>query len=210
MRRALPALLVVCLVQLGCSTAPAPVDTDQPKPNATAVSGEPTEADKPTGEDVKPTRAPIAAAELPDCPPAADSRSVLVPYCTEDAKLAGAWVPVDTLKIPDDVEIIFNAGGPEGADQSSLMIAVLGDQLFARQVTCGRCRRVLGQGFAGHLSHMSAEQIAAMQTQLGLGEEVPALDSAEKWTSFARDAQGKATLTTLAGRTEAAPLNEKR
>lgn len=220
MLRALPALLVLCLVQVGCTTTSAQVDTDQPKPNSKSDLGD-ADADKAPADDAdadnkshedKPSRAPIAAAELPECPSAADSRSVLVNYCTEagteTAKLAGAWVPVDTLRIPDDVEIIFNATGSDDAQRPSLLIAVRGDQLFVRQVTCGMCARVLGQGFAGHLSHMSAEQLAAMQTQLGLGDEIPTLTSVEAWTSFASAEQGKATLTTFAGKAEAAPINE--
>jgi hypothetical protein len=82
------------------------------------------------------------------------------------------------------------------------MIATRGDELYIKQVTCGACRRVLGQGFAGHLSHMNETQLRALQKQLGLGDDMPLLESTEKWTSFFGDERGKGTLTELAAKVE--------
>jgi hypothetical protein len=178
------------LISLGCTvtTASVDADADAPKPDSKA-------ADADTNEPAaKQARAPSPASELAECPKAAEGP---VSYCTEDDKLAGSWSMVDKVRIPDDVEIIFNAEGSDTRQQSSLMIAVRGDELYIRHVTCGSCRRILGQGFVGHLSHMNAEQVAAMQATLGLGEDVELLDSGEKWASFARGEAGLAMLTEI-------------
>jgi hypothetical protein len=202
--RALPALLAVSLV-LGCTVTTTKADADAPKPNTSADSSDadapkPNPESEPEPSDPKPARAPVPRAELADCP--AEQGTAIANYCTDDGKLAGSWVPVDTLKVPDEVEIIFNAEGPDATKQTSLMIATRGDELYIKQVTCGACRRVLGQGFAGHLSHMSEAQLRELQKQLGLGDDMPVLESTEKWTSFCGDERGKGTLTALASKAE--------
>jgi hypothetical protein len=209
-RRVLPALLVLCSVSIGCTgTTTTKADADAPKPNTSAA---PKEDVGPDSSDTDPSepepdpnapkvdRAPLPRAELPDCP--TEPGDAIASYCTDDGKLAGQWVPVDTLKVPDDVEVIFNAEGPDASKQTSLLIATLGEQLFIKQVTCGACRRVLGKGFAGHLSHMSEVQLRELQTELGLGTDMPTLDSAEKWASFASDERGKGALTQIASKSE--------
>ena len=171
---------------MSCTTASVGADTsdtDPPEPN------------EPDPNETQVARAPT---DLPACPTEQGTND----YCTEDAKLAGSWVPVDTLDVPDTVTILFNAEGPDASRQTSLMIAVQGEQLFIRHVTCGACRRVLGQGFSGWLPHLSEVQLRELQTRLGLGTDTPLRDSAETWTSFCGDEQGKAALTQLASKTE--------
>lgn len=198
MRRAVPALLV-CL--LACTTSNSKVDADEPKPNTT-VSADSSDTDPaPTAPDPNEIQAsPSPAVDLPDCP--TERGDALANYCTDDGKLAGSWVLVDTLQIPDDVVIIFNAEGPDQSKQTSLMIATHGEALYIRHVTCGACRRLLGQGFSGYPARMSEAQLRAMQTQLGLAEDTPLLDSAEAWARFCEDEAGKAALTKIAGKAE--------
>jgi hypothetical protein len=200
--RTLPALLAVCLVPLACTVNTMRADADAPKQDGSADSqqADPTDPDaaREDGDD-KPARASLAADELPDCPA---ENGTFVVYCTKANKLAGRWMAVDALEIPDDVEIIFNAEGPDSSRQSSLLIATRGDELFIKHVTCGSCRRVLGQGFAGHLSHMSEDQILGVQAQLGLGDDVGVLATGTDWASFARDERRNEVLTEIATITE--------
>lgn len=202
-RRALRALLTVCLLPLACTTSSTTKpDADEPKPSSDAdssVSPIFSDTDPPEDDDDIVRASPTPVVELPDCPPEPEP---LVPYCTEANKLAGHWMPVDMLKIPDGVVVIFNAEGPDSSKQTSLLIATHGDALYIRHVTCGGCRRVLGQGFVGHPSHMSEAQVRALQTQLGLDKDAPLLDSADQWARYCSDPHGKAALTKIAGKAE--------
>lgn len=204
MTRALPALLALCSITIGCTVSTTKADADTPKPN-TSAEPEPDWSDTDPGEpepdpNEQPPIARAPAEELPACP--TEQGNALANYCTEDGKLAGTWVPVDLLKVPDDVVVIFNAEGPDTSKQTSLLIATRGDALYIKQVTCGACRRVLGRGFAGQLSHMSEAQLRELQTQLGLAQDLPLLEDAAKWTSFCADERGKAALTQIASKAE--------
>jgi hypothetical protein len=140
---------------------------------------------------------PRAATGLPDCPADADADT----YCTEDGKLAGRWVPVDTLRPPASAQTVFEATHPDMEKQPSLVIKLDGETLYIEKVTCGSCRRVIGWGFSGQLDALSDEQLRALQTKLGFGRDPVLLDSAEAWRNFAAG-DGKATLTRVAATTE--------
>jgi hypothetical protein len=190
-----------CLLSLACTTSNTRADADEPRPDTTvSVDWSDTDPAPPEPDPHEIRTSPSVALDLPECP--AERGGALIHYCTEDDKLVGSWVPVDTLKIPDDVEIRFNAEGPDQRTQTSLMIATRGEALYIRHVTCGGCRRVIGQGFFGYPSRMDASQLRAMQAQLGLGDDAPLLDSAEAWTRYCEDPAGKATLTKIAGKAE--------
>ena len=190
-RTAIASLLAVC--SLSCIVTSTLGDGNEPGPSKADGSDA---ADSPAP---KPNAEPPVAEPLPDCP---TDESALTVYCTDSGKLAGKWVPVDTLRIPDDVEIIFNAEGPDTVRRSSLMIATRGDELYIAHATCRGCRRVLGQGFAGHLSHMSEAQLRELQTRLGLGVETPLLASNGAWASFCSDETGKLALSQIAADTQ--------
>lgn len=199
--RALPALLAVCLIPLACTVTTTQVDGNEPKPSSSADTkvADPAEPDPANDDDdSKPNRVAPPTSELPDCP----SGGSLPSYCTDEGKLAGQWILVDTLKIPDDVEIIFNAENADASNQTSLLIAIRGEELYIKHVTCGACRRVLGQAFTGQLAHMSETQVRGMQTQLGLADDTPLLASADAWQSFCIDDAGKAALAQLAEKSE--------
>jgi hypothetical protein len=200
MRRAL--LLVLALLPLACQVKVNEGDASEPKPDAdpSAASdggGEGAVAE-PESEGADPVRAPVASSELPACPADAGADA----YCTEDGKLAGRWVPVDTLKVPEDAELVFDAAHPDDEGQPSLSVAIHGETLYLRHVTCGSCRRVIGQGFSGAVARMTEDQRAAMQAKLGLAAELPVLADIEGWRAFASDERGAAALTELSTNTE--------
>jgi hypothetical protein len=169
----------------GSGDQPGEID-EASKPNALAVVTEPEVQGQP------PARAP--AAELPDCPADANVDDT---YCTDDGKLAGRWVPVDTLRPPTSAQTVFEAASPGVEQQPSLIILLDGGTLYIKQVTCGSCRRVIGWGFSGQLDILNDEQLLALQVKLGLGFEAPLLDSADAWRHFTAQDSGKAELTEL-------------
>jgi hypothetical protein len=188
MRRLASVLLLLplaCVVKVndGGSGEP-PDDQDEPsKPNTTGA-----DLASPEVEGEPPKR-----AEAPDCPADADVDT----YCTEDGKLAGRWVPVDTLHPPAGAQPIFDAQHPDLEKQPSLTISLEGETLYIEKVTCGSCRRVIGDGFSGDLDALNDEHLIALQVKLGLSLEAPLLDSAEAWRSFAGDERGKGMLMEL-------------
>jgi hypothetical protein len=183
----LPLACVVKVNEGGSGESPDKQD-ETSKPNTSGSEVANPEVANPEVEGEPPTR-----AEAPDCPADADADT----YCTADGKLAGRWVPVDTLDTPPGVQPVFEAQHPDHEKQPSLVITLDGGTLYIEQVTCGSCRRVTGWGFSGELEALSDEQLRALQTKLGLGREPPPLDSAEAWQSFCSQDPGKATLTKL-------------
>jgi hypothetical protein len=193
MRRLAPfALLLLlplaCVVKVndGGSGEPPDEQDESSKPNTSGSEIADLEADGQPPDRAEP-------AGLPDCPADADADT----YCTEDGKLAGRWVPVDTVNPPASAVAVFEALHPELEKQPSLVIKLDGETLYIEKVTCGSCRRVIGQGFSGQLDVLSDEQLRALQTKLGLGREPPLLDTAEAWRAFAGQDPGKALLTKL-------------
>lgn len=195
--RRLSAVALLSLLPLACAVnvnegasgdQPGEFD-DAAQPNGSEV-GEP-EVSEPEAEGEPPARA--TAAELPDCPADADADT----YCTPDGKLAGRWVLVDTLRPPTSAQTVFESTHPDIEQQPSLTILLDGETLYIRQVTCGSCRRVIGQGFRGDLVALSDEQLRALQTKLGLAADAPLLDSAAGWRRYASGEPGKTALTEL-------------
>lgn len=135
-------------------------------------------------------------AELPDCPasPGEDM------YCTEAGKLAGRWMMVDMLRVPEDAEPIFEAAPADHQRKPSLRIAVSGETLYLAHETCGSCARIMGQGFEGQLDALNEAQLLAVQARLGL-EGAPAMGSTQQWRDYAAG-EGQAALTELAARSE--------
>jgi hypothetical protein len=200
-RLLLPALLsllpLACSVNVregGSGEQPDQHEDEASKPNGPgATEPEPV---SPEVEAEPPPRAPVP--ELPDCPADADADT----YCTEDGKLAGRWVPVDTVRPPAGAQPIFESTHADLEKQPSLTISVEGETLYIEKVTCGSCRRVIGRGFSGALDAMSDEQLRALQNKLGIGREPTLLDSAEAWRSYAAQDPGKSSLTRVATTTE--------
>jgi hypothetical protein len=173
----------------GSGEAPAQLDDDDSKPN-----GSGSEVTEPEAEGEPPARA--SAPQLPDCPADADADT----YCTPEGKLAGRWVPVDTVRPPTSAETVFEATHTDIEQQPSLAILLDGETLYIKWVTCGSCRRVIGFGFSGDLAAMSDEQLRAMQTKLGLARDAALNDSAAGWRRYVTGEDGKAALTELSKR----------
>ena len=157
-------------------------EASKPNTSGSAVSNPEVEGEPPRVEE-----------EPVDCPADADVDT----YCTADGKLAGRWVPVDTLHRPDSAPPVFGVENPDIAKQPSLTISIEKTTLYIEKVTCGSCRRIIGHGFSGDLSVMTETQVRAVQTKIGLGRDAPLLDSTDAWRVFIADESGKATLTKL-------------
>ncbi len=179
------ALLACACVGSGDRSSTSEPSTTKTEPDPLVIEGEPA----PTPES--------PGAELPDCPAEAATRTVFENLCTPTGKLAGQWRAVDTLGIPADAEVIFEWAGPT-SPRPSLTIALRGDELWIGHVSCGDCRRVLGEGFAGHIGQLSKDQMLAVQERLGLGQDVGVLSSPEAWRSFVASDSGRALLEAIA------------
>lgn len=103
--------------------------------------------------------------------------------CGADGRVAGLVAPVDhVLAIPPDVaDKLFDTRSEQGGADRELTIAVEGDRLWIRAVTCGRCRRIMGWGFVGELSRLSDAQLVSVQKRVGLPDDVGALRTAGAW-----------------------------
>lgn len=199
--RRLAAATLLSLLPLACAgnvseggSGDQPDAVDQPDVSKPDTPG--SDVSSPELEGEPPARA--AVAELPDCPADADADT----YCTDDGKLAGRWVPVDTLRPPTSAQTVFEATHPDIERQPSLVILLDGETLYIKWVTCGSCRRVIGHGFQGELAALSDEQLRALQTKLGLPADAPLLDSAAAWRRYVSDEPGKTTLTELSKHVE--------
>lgn len=200
--RARALLFATSLIAQACTVTTALQHDPEPKPNASGDARPSAPGPGAAPVEREPTRAPPSVAEdqLLDCPaPGVTKRTI---YCTESGKVAGGWVIVDSMQLPDDATIIFDVAGPDATRQTRLQIAVRGEELYITHVTCGACRRVLGRGFTAYLTHMREDQLRAMQTQLGLDAALPVLTDAAAWTTFCADERGKQALTRIAALSE--------
>jgi len=195
-RRSLPLVLALTLVPLACKVSTS--DTSAPAKDGADDEAKPDADDADAGTAKPDGPKPGRAADedpggLPECPADAGDDS----YCTDDGKLAGRWVMADMLRIPASAELIFEAKHAEAEGQPSLSVAIDGDELYIKQVTCGSCARVLGQGFRGALSSMSEAQIRAVEDRLGLPEGRDVLTSTAQWREYAASEAGTEALTEL-------------
>jgi hypothetical protein len=182
------SISLACVVKVNDGGSGSAGHTDEPsKPDGPG----PGAVADPEAEGTPPTRA--GTPQAIDCPADADADT----YCTDDKKFAGRWAPVDTVRPPAVAETIFQAKHTDIEQQPSLVIALDGDTLYIQKITCGSCRRIIGQGFSGDLAAMSDAQIRDLQDKLGLGSEAPLLDSAQAWRSYVSDDAGYSALTKL-------------
>ena len=194
MRTSLLSTLLFGTLCVGCVKTSEGGGTEQPAEGGGEVDrGGPT-AIAPIEAETPPPADPHA--ELPDCPGAPDEDM----YCTEAGKLAGRWMMVDMLRVPEEAESIFEAAPADHERKPSLRIAVSGETLYLAHETCGSCARIMGQGFEGQLDALSEDQLLDLQARLGL-EGAAAMGSAPQWRDYA-GGEGQAALTELAARTE--------
>ncbi len=142
--------------------------------------------------EAEPAPAPDPHAQLADCPGSASADR----YCTEAGKLAGQWGMVDMVRVPKDAQEIF-AAAPEHSRQPSLHIAVEGEVLYIRKVSCGNCARIMGEGFRGQLDALSEAQLLELAARLGLDAGLAPLRTAQAWRDYA-SGEGREALVQIA------------
>lgn len=159
MRALLPTILLACLA--GCSSA-------QPRPE--------TSAD--TSDDFDAPPAPAVRAQLGEaCPTEPPPRRALR-FCDDQGRISGVLLPVDALLgVPPATATIAR-------QEPWLTLALEGDRLWIRRVTCAKCRRVLGFSFGGDLPRMRDDELREVQARLGLPAD-PVLRTADAWREAA-------------------------
>jgi hypothetical protein len=125
---------------------------------------------------------PLAILGAP-CP-AEDA--ALGPFCDHAGRVSGVWAMVDTVHgvPPREADVIRDEPVLQKSPGRSLVVALEGERLWFRLVTCGMCRRVMGYAFVGDLPRLSDEQLRAIETRLGLPPSTPPLRTAKEWRDF--------------------------
>lgn len=88
---------------------------------------------------------------------------------------------------PQGIEVIRDEPRRDMAPGRSLVVALEGERLWFRLVTCGACRRVMGWAFVGDLPNITDEQLRVIQERIGLPASVPPLRTARAWRDTYRD-----------------------
>lgn len=102
-------------------------------------------------------------------------------YCDDRGRVAGVRVPVDTLFVdPRETRELHTWEDAYQPPRRSLTVRVQGDVLFVNYVTCGICRRVLGQAYLLRLDRLADADLAQLQSELGL-PPAPLLRRAMAW-----------------------------
>lgn len=179
----------LCALFPGCTPRAA---TPQPDAAAPVVSTSPPAAPAVT-TSAAPARSrsqqpsmsalPRAFAALGE-PCAADTDKIM---CGSDGRIAGIRVPVDHALdgAPPQAENIRHESPDEPARRHGLDVAVEGERLWIRLVTCGTCRRIMGSAFVGDLPRLSAAQLKLVQRLVGVPDDKP-LQTAADWRAHYR------------------------
>jgi hypothetical protein len=205
--------LVAVLVALGCAGSGSGKQTES---KVTVPSAAPTVSAAPTASAATSSAKPAAKQSvLPD------RFAMLGEQCTPDDagahsmiscngnRVAGVLVPVDTVDgvPPPSAEIIHSSPGDSSPPQRQLTVAVEGERLWYRLVTCGICRRVMGWSFVGDLPLLTDEQLRTNQARLGIPPSTPPLRTADDWRRYYRSlpSDGGAAGTTPTSKPYSAP-----
>ncbi len=98
-------------------------------------------------------------------------------HCDGSGTVAGFSAPVDTVTIPSQATVIHRQEGlPRGG---ALTVAVHGDLLWIRQVTCGICARIMGWGYVGYPNRLTSQQLAEIQKRVGASSANPLRNTAD-------------------------------
>lgn len=184
---ALRGRTVTLLFALALSACPSrPREDVKPSPTA-SVPPVPASAPSP-----KPSAKP-APSPLPErfgglggpCPEKNDHE---LTFC-HDGRVTGIWAMVDTVHgvPPAGAEIIREEPRREFAPGRSLTVALEGDRLWIKLISCGACRRVMGWSFVGDLSKLSDKQLSVAQARIGLPETLPPLRTPKAWRDAYRN-----------------------
>ncbi|MBI5547152.1 MAG: hypothetical protein HY901_25000 [Deltaproteobacteria bacterium] len=192
-RLALAHVLSGALLLCACSRADRPLaSTAADRARAPVPSAGPdAEVHDPLPRDEVFVPDPVGRSGLGQpCPGGADSgldRTYLAVFCDESGRISGVVMPVDVLHgvPPPRAEVLHEHPDPRDVPGQSLTVAVEGERLWIRRVTCGRCRRVMGWSMVGDLPRMRAEDLVQVQARLGLPAE-PVLRDARAWREASR------------------------
>ncbi len=117
------------------------------------------------------------------CDPARPDGPPMVPgstTCSRAGRVSGVYQPADLIPAPP-VDAVILSEPKEIVFTNTAYVALSGETLWIRRVTCEGCRRVLGWSFIGSLPELSPRQLLILQSDIGLDASVPALASAADW-----------------------------
>lgn len=117
------------------------------------------------------------------CDPAKPEGPPMIPgsiTCSREGRVSGVYQAVDFLPAPP-VDAVILSEPKEIVFASTAYVALDGETIWIRRVTCGGCRRIVGWSFIGNVSELSLRQLLTLQSDIGLEATVPALESAAEW-----------------------------
>jgi len=179
-QRVATSLTLLAFVACGGTT---PRGDDAPTPSATASVGptvlvppvaSATTVAPPPSASVTPHRpilpTPFEAFGGP-CPADVDPGQTSF-MCDAEGRVAGMAVPVDHAHDvpPASAEEIFtmHTEPAPGEHQRNVKIALEGERIWVRYVTCTQCRRVLGWAFVGDLQRLTKAHRRRLQRALSI------------------------------------------
>lgn len=120
--------------------------------------------------------------------PCAPDRAENVAICG-GGRVAAIYAPVDLAvgAPPAAAEVVHEESAPPF--NRSLLIALEGERIWIRMVTCGSCRRVMGWAFVGDLDKMSDEGLQGLAQRLRLPQDTPLMRTSGEWRSFLQGKQ---------------------
>jgi hypothetical protein len=171
------------LLAVGChGGAPPPAVSPEAavaiEPPRSGSVEEPAPGVEPSRRSALPEPFAVLGALCSELPPVATQRVL----CDRRGRVAGVRVPVDLVQgvPPASAERIHaeeQSGIPRG---TALVVALEGERLWIRRVTCSMCRRVLGWSFVGDLERLEDADLRELQSTIGLPPS-PLLRSREDW-----------------------------
>ena len=116
----------------------------------------------------------------------ADAGKLPAELCDARGSVAAVIAMVDTVGDfpPASAEVIANRARSEFAPGEELTIALEGERLFVRHVTCGACRRVLGFAVVADLNRLQDDGLRMVQARAGLAADAPLLPNANAWREY--------------------------
>ena len=149
-------------LSLACARDPAPPAEPEPKPT-------------------EPTAEPDTPAET------AQTSSSGRDWYADDGELVGQYTNLERIRerIPDETSDLYSQIILVERERIPILYATFdGEVLYVIRLSCSLCEPEVGDGLWADLSRMSPDQIKAVQAELGLEDDVPVLDTADKWREF--------------------------
>jgi hypothetical protein len=101
--------------------------------------------------------------------------------CGTNDRVAVVRLPVDYLfEPPATAERLFDGPTGDARRRGHRVVALVGERLWVHDVTCGACRRVLGEAYVVELPFAPPDALLDLQRRLGLPTTRP-LATARDW-----------------------------